>query len=149
LHIGYNIYRDERYFRNVKSAWFKSTLLLKVKTSMVFVYKNVLRNKDHFEKRWIIYRIIRYEKRVSLYFLCVEKGKRKNISRVDFTLVTAATAAPSATSAPKPPFPGPGAARVGAPAGASSAVAAPLRVRPEAVLILVSLRLALGYRFGS
>ncbi len=84
--------------------------------------------------------------------MCGDKGKREYISRVDFILVAAAMAAPSATSAPsapKPPFPGPGAARVGAPAGASSAVAAPLRVRPEAVLILVSLHLALGYRFGS
>jgi hypothetical protein len=63
--------------------------------------------------------------------------------------ILAAAAAPSATSAPKPSFPGPGAARVGAPAGASPAVAAPLWVRPEAVLNLVRLRLALGYRFGS
>ncbi len=54
-----------------------------------------------------------------------------------------------AASAPKPPFPGPGAAHVGAPVEASSTVAAPLRVGPEAVLVLVSLRLALGYRFGS
>ncbi len=66
---------------------------------------------------------------------------------MDFTLVTAATAAPSAASAPKPPFPGLGAAHVGAPVGASPNVAAPLRVGPETVL--VSLRLALGYRFGS
>ena len=66
-----------------------------------------------------------------------------------FTSVTAPAAAPSAASAPEAPFPGPGAAQVGAPVGASSAVAAPLRVGPEAVLVLVSLRLALGYRFGS
>jgi hypothetical protein len=78
------------------------------------------------------------------------KKKRKiYISLVGFTLVAAATAAPTATSAPKPSFPGPGATRVGAPAGASTAVAAPLWVRPEPVLLLVSLRLALGYRFGS
>jgi len=74
---------------------------------------------------------------------------KKNISHVGFTLVAAAAAAPSAASAPKPPFPGPGAAHVGAPVGASSTVAAPLRVRPELVLVQVSLRLALGYRFGS
>ncbi len=114
-----------------------------MKTNAVFVYKNVWRNKAHFETCWIIYRIIRYKKDGW-------REKRKiYISLVDFTLAAAATAAPSATSAPKPPFPGPGAARVGAPAGASPAVAAPLWVRPEAVLILVSLRLALGYRFGS
>ena len=64
-------------------------------------------------------------------------------------LAAAATAAPSAASAPPPPFPGHGATRIGPPAGASAAVAAPLWVRPEAVLDLVRLRLALGYRFGS
>ncbi len=68
---------------------------------------------------------------------------------MDFTLVAAATAAPSAASAPKPPFPGPGATHVDAPVGAFPTVAAPLRVGPEPVLVLVSLRLALGYRFGS
>jgi hypothetical protein len=65
-----------------------------------------------------------------------------------FTSVMAPAAAPSAASAPKPPFPGPGAAQVGAPVGASSAVAALLWVGPEAVLVVGSLRLALGYRFG-
>ena len=115
-----------------------------MKTNAVFVYKNVWRNKALFDNCWIIYRIIRYKKKNGW------REKRKiYISDVDFTLAAAATAAALATSAPKPPFPGPGAARVGAPAGASPAVAAPLWVRPEAVLILVSLRLALGYRFGS
>ncbi len=78
--------------------------------------------------------------------------RRKNLKvwrTVDFTLVTAATAAPAATSAPKTPFPGPGAAHVGAPVGASPNVAAPLRVGPQMVLVLVNLCLALGYRFGS
>jgi hypothetical protein len=68
---------------------------------------------------------------------------------VDFTLVAAATAAPTAASAPKPPFPWPGAAHVGTPVGAPPSVAAPLWVGPETALVLVSLRLALGYRFGS
>ncbi len=38
----------------------------------------------------------------------VERKAKNYISLVDFTLAAAATAAPSATSAPKPPFPGPG-----------------------------------------
>ncbi len=83
------------------------------------------------------------------FYTFLEREIKKYISHVDFTLVTAAAAAPSSASAPKPPFPGPGAARVGAPVGAPSAVAAPLRVGPEAVLVLVILHLALGYRFGS
>jgi hypothetical protein len=48
-----------------------------------------------------------------------------------FVSVTAPAAAPSAASAPKTPFPGPGAAQVGAPVRAPSAVAAPLRVGPK------------------
>ncbi len=111
-----------------------------MKTDVVFVYKNVWRNKNYFENCRIIYRVIRYKKKQDGW-----REKRKMyISLVGFPLIAAATAAPSATSAPKPSFPGPGAA-----AGTSTAVAAPLWVRPEAVLILVSLRLALGYRFGS
>ncbi len=68
---------------------------------------------------------------------------------MDFTLVAAATAAHTAASAPETPFPGRGAAHVGTPVGAPPCVSAPLRVGPETVLVLVSLRLALGYRFGS
>ncbi len=68
---------------------------------------------------------------------------------MDFTLVAAATSAPTAASTPEPPFPGRGAAHVGAPIGAPPSMSAPLRVGPETVLDLVSLRLALGYRFGS
>jgi len=129
------------YFQSFSNI-VKSTVLLKGETvyMSVLVKENNLTFKN--DAGFYIGKRIQYNKRR-------ERKKEFYFTPGILNLAAAASAAPSAASAPEASFPGHGAARVGPPAGASAAVAAPLRVRPGLVLDLVRMRLALGHRFGT